>query len=196
MSSPGDVHVAPASPEHESGLTGLYERTGSPCHCRYWHFEGGSNDWLERCSQARSTNERELRRAVASRSDEARGMVALSKGVVVGWMKLSPASTVKKLYGQRLYRNLECFDGDRTGVFVVGCFLVDEDFRRRGVAEALLTGGIEAARVWGARSIEAFPRNGDVPAEQLWTGPTSIFERAGFETVHDFRPYPVLRKHL
>jgi len=30
----------------------------------------------------------------------------------------------------------------------------------------------------------------------VWLGPEAIFEKAGFERVSDFRPYPVLRLHL
>jgi hypothetical protein len=46
---------------------------------------------------------------------------------------------------------------------------------------------------WG-RCIEGLPT--DVPNQagpaELWTGPFSIFEQAGFQIVSDFAPYPVL----
>ena len=82
-------------------------------------------------------------------------------------------------------------------MYVVGCFLVDEAWRNRGVAEALLGGGLAIAKRAGARSVEAFPRRVEgVPAEQLWTGPVGIFERAGFRVVTELCPYPVMRIEL
>jgi hypothetical protein len=45
--------------------------------------------------------------------------------------------------------------------------------------------------------VEAFPRSDlDVPAAALMMGPLALFVRAGFEVVHDFGPYPVLRLEL
>jgi len=53
---------------------------------------------------------------------------------------------------------------------------------------------VRLAEARGARCIEAFPRRAELlgPAE-LWTGPFSIYEQAGFKIVSDFAPYPVLR---
>ena len=31
-------------------LAALFERAESPCFCRYWHFEGDKNAWLDRCA--------------------------------------------------------------------------------------------------------------------------------------------------
>jgi GNAT superfamily N-acetyltransferase len=118
-------------------------------------------------------------------------------GRVVGWMKIVPAGKLKKLYEQRAYRGLPCFGGDRSGVYGVGCFLVDEEERRKGVARGLLGAGIEAARRAGAKQIEAFPRRAEqVSDDQLFTGPFAIFEQQGFRIVNDFAPYPVLRLEL
>ena len=126
-----------------------------------------------------------------------RGVVAVASGRVIGWMKLSPAASMHKLYEQKPYRGLPCFSRDRAGVFVVGCFLVDPEWRRRGVSRALLERGVELAQSWGARAIEAFPRSAEpVSEELLWTGAPSVFRRAGFEVVDDSGPYPVLRRSL
>jgi len=188
----------PAGPEHADGLAELFSRTGSPCHCRWWHFTGDKNAWLDRCANDPARNQREMLAALTARSAEMRGIVALdATGRVVGWMKLAPAIAVPKLYAQRLYKGLPCFDGDRSGVFTVGCFLVDESVRKTGVAHALLAAGIELARSLGGTAVEAFPRVApDVEGEHLWTGPEGVFRRAGFERVHDLAQYPVLRKSL
>jgi len=125
------------------------------------------------------------------------GVVALGGNDVVGWLKLAPAAAVPKLYAQRVYRRLPCFDGPRDGVLTVGCLLVDPAWRRRGVARALVHGAIAFARAEGARALEAFPRRADeLRDEEAFTGPFSLFVEAGFQIVHDFQPYPVLRLDL
>ncbi len=186
--------VEQASSEHAQGLAELFERNDSPCFCRWWHFEGEKNAWEDRCANAPGESRRELSGHLAGRSDEARGLVALAEGRVVGWMKLAPAHVMKKLYAQRLYRGLSCFDGERSGVFTIGCFLVDEPWRRRGVARALVEAAIEIAPGWGACAIEAFPRRGDaLSPHEMWTGPADVLVEAGFREVYEFKPYPVLR---
>ena len=82
-------------------------------------------------------------------------------------------------------------------MYTIGCFLVDEAFRRHGVARALVQGGIRAARAWGATAIESFPRRSPTAtAPELWTGPPDAFLDAGFAVVSEFEPYPVLRLTL
>jgi GNAT superfamily N-acetyltransferase len=181
-----------AGPQHAAAMLELFERTSTPCHCQYWHFDGDKNAWLDRLFHAPDLNRAAF---VASLGQSGlHGIVALRGEQAVGWMKLCPAETIPKLYGQRLYKGLPCFNGPREGVLTVGCLLVDEDLRRRGVARALLRHGIAAAREVGARAIEAFPRRAEQagPAE-LWLGPANIFIELGFEIVNDFGPYPVLR---
>jgi GNAT superfamily N-acetyltransferase len=192
------IDVELAGPEHAAGLTSLFERAGSPCYCRYYHFEGDKNQWLERCALATHENRAELEHALAERSDEAKGLVAIDSGTVVGWLKVAPAGGMQKLYGNRLYKGLPCFGGDREGVFAIGCVLVDPTRRRSGVATALVLGAVRLAPAWGARALEAFPRRPREPVadEELWTGPHSAFALAGFATVNEFEPYPVLRRTL
>ena len=192
--APFSVEVA--RPEHVQELAALFARTGSTCFCRYWHFAGDKNAWLDRCANRATDSRSEMEQALGRATDQMRGVVAIHQRVI-GWMKLAPAESLRKLYDQRLYRGLPCFQGDRAGVFTIGCFLVDEAWRRRGVAHALLDAGIAAARSWGARAIEAFPRRSELAsAEELWTGAAGLFTKAGFAEVHDFAPYPVFRLNL
>jgi GNAT superfamily N-acetyltransferase len=190
--------VTRAAPEHAEPLARLLSTNGYGCYCRYWHFEGTAREWLARCSQAPEQNRSELSEALAARSSEASGLVALdAQSECVGWVKLAPAAIMGKLYEQRLYKGLPCFQRDASGVWTVGCLFVREAERRRGVASALLEGAVGAARAEGARSIEAFPRSDvDVADAALMMGPLALFIRAGFQVVHEFVPYPVLRLDL
>ncbi|HET7541997.1 MAG TPA: GNAT family N-acetyltransferase [Polyangiaceae bacterium] len=187
-----ELHAAAA--EHTNALLALFERTGTPCHCQYWHFSGDKNAWLDRLFHAPELNRAAFVESLSAGDGELRGVVALHGEQAVGWLKLCPAERVSKLYQQRLYRGLPALSGPREGVLTIGCLLVDEEFRRRGVAAALVAHAVVLAEARGARCIEAFPRrSNDAGPAELWTGPFSIFERAGFEIVSDFAPYPVLR---
>jgi GNAT superfamily N-acetyltransferase len=192
------LRVQPLRPEHGPRLAALLETSGHGCFCRYWHFGGNHREWLARCFHAPEDNRAELLDVVQSGSEEASGIVAEdASGELVGWLKLAPARVSTKVYEQRLYKNLPCFQRDPAGVLTVGCLFVREGQRRRGVATALLRGAIEAARAAGARAIEAFPRADiDVADAALMMGPLALFLREGFEVVHDFSPYPVVRLSL
>lgn len=192
-----DCH--PLGPGHARALCELFERVGSGCYCEWWHFEGDKNAWLDRLAHAPETNrERLFERAEAPGLS---GVVALARegdaGEAIGWMKITFAGAVGKIYAQRPYRGLPCFAGNREHTATVGCFLVDPTFRRRGVGRALLGAGIELARSAGAVAIEAFPRRAEgVRDEELWTGPYALFFKHGFEVVHDLAQYPVMRRML
>jgi ribosomal protein S18 acetylase RimI-like enzyme len=190
------LRCEPLGPEHGPALVALFERAESRCYCRYFHFEGDKNEWQARLAfEPEKNREALLARAAA---EPAGGVVALdASGGALGWMKLEPAAALPKLYAQRVYRALPCLTGDRTGVWAIGCFLVDPAYRRRGVARALVRAGVEIAQAAGAGVLEVFPRRAEgVDPEQLWTGPLSLFESEGFELIHDQAQYPVLRRVL
>lgn len=192
--SPSTLDISLASAQHASGLKQLFASNGYGCYCRLWHFDGTAREWLARCSQRPEENAAECEQALTAGSPEMMGMVASRGDEIVGWLKLAPAHVAGKLYGQRLYKDLPCFGGDRQGTYCVGCLLVREDQRHQGVARALLAGAIEQARRWGARALEALPRSDrDAADVSLMMGPTQLFLAAGFQIVHDFEPYPVLR---
>jgi ribosomal protein S18 acetylase RimI-like enzyme len=183
-------------PSSAAAAAALFAREANTCYCRYQHFEGDKNAWLARLFHEPAENEREF--LAMAESPRLTGMVALADdGSAVGWMKIMEQQGLRKLYDQKLYRGLPCFGGPRDGVFTVGCFFIDERFRRRGAARALLRAGLAQVRAEGARAVEAFPRGVEgVPDAELWTGPLRLFLSEGFEVVNDFHPYPVLRLNL
>jgi GNAT superfamily N-acetyltransferase len=186
-------------PRHIEGLLTLMAQSSRGCFCRWWHFEGDDYAWQERCNRAPADNRAQLEHALRERSDEALGVVAVDDdGTVCGWLKLTAAKRIPKLYGRRLYRTLPCFDGDRTGVYVVSCMLVHPDARKQGVARALAAEAVEVAKSLGARALEALPRRPLEPVrdDELWTGPAAVFIEAGFTQVDGPDPYPVLRLEL
>lgn len=202
-----------AGPAHSDGLLALFERTGSGCFCNYWYFGGDKNAWLERCYLKPEEN----RAALVARLSApelcgvvARGLEPESSGpagpsptAVCGWLNVSRAPTLGRLYDQRVYRGLPCFEGApdaRQEVYAVACLLVAEAERGRGLGRALLQAAISSVREAGGSALEAFPRAAPVGEQlrpdEIWMGPEVLFREMGFVPVSDFRPYPVLRLHL
>ncbi len=187
-----------AGPEHTKGLEELFDAASSPCFCRFWHFNGTNNEWLDVCANAPRQNADALARALEERNDEARGIVALNGSQIVGWLKVAPAIVMRKAYERRFYKQLPVLQGDREGVFLIACALVHPAFRKQGVAKALVGAAVEAAPRLGATVLEALPCRPKeaVMDETLWTGPMGAFMAHGFVEVGGFDMYPVLRRTI
>lgn len=192
------IRVEPVSRRHGPALEAFFAQCDVACRCRYWHFDGDKNAWLDRLANAPGENSRELREGLEEGRSDAFGIAALEGERLVGWMKVTPADAVPKLYEQRLYKGLPCLSGNRDGIYTIGCVLIDPARRRRGLTRLLLRGAIDWVKSQGGRGLEAFPHRptGEVADALLWTGPARTFVAEGFLEVHDFAPYPVLRLDL
>lgn len=201
----------PARRGDEAGLVALFEAAGSPCFCRFFHFEGDTNAWLARCYTEPGVNARELEQAVRDERPDGAGLVAVLpaeeppgrlEGKIVGWAKLAPIEVMSKRYQGRFYRGLAVLSpsgegslGARDGGATLGCLLVHPEHRGRGVAGLLVEAAVREARARGYRFVEAFPRTSDeaLRPDELWTGTLGLYLRAGFRVVHEARGYPVVR---
>lgn len=196
---------------HADELLALFESAGSGCYCNYWYFQGDKNAWLERCYLKPEENRSALVARLAA--DELCGVVARPSGggSICGWLNVSRAVHLARLYEQRVYKGLPCFDSSAAGqpareaVYAVACCYVAEEQRGRGVGRVLLRQAIVEARAAGGSAIEAFPRGasggGAVAGERLrpdtlQMGPEALFLEMGFAPVSDFEAYPVLRLNL
>ncbi len=188
--------VRAVAPADAAALGAFFEAAGSTCFCRYWHFQGDKNGWLERSAARPEESRAELEAAVREARPDGAGLVARLDGVVVGWLKLAPRAAVPKLRNLPVYRALDL--GDDEGVLAIGCMLVHPDHRDRGVARALVAFAIEEAGRRGARFVEAYPRRSPdrLYDEAAFLGPEGLYRALGFEVIVDQPPYPVLRRAL
>jgi GNAT superfamily N-acetyltransferase len=188
------IDVTPFAPEHLDGFRALFEAASSTCFCRWWHFTGTKNEWLDRSAHRPDESFDEQAAAVRSGDVSARGLVAIEDGVLVGWMKVAPRDAIPKLMSLPVYRSVPF----EPGTWSIGCFEIAPGARRRGIASALVIGAMTWVHGWGGRVLEAYPRRSSAPLydEEAWQGPERVFIALGFECAHDVAPYPMYRKVL
>jgi GNAT superfamily N-acetyltransferase len=176
--------VEPLSLVHLDKWKALFDRASVTCFCRFWHFEGDKNAWLARNAFEPEENAREAAEAVRTGDGTARGLIAIEGDRVVGWMKLAPRAFLPKLRRMPVYRILDA-ETDHAGdgsTYSIGCFLVDPERRRSGVAQALVAAAPDYARSLGATRLEAYPRRSETPLydEEALMGPERLYIEAGF----------------
>ncbi|MFO0665906.1 MAG: GNAT family N-acetyltransferase [Polyangiaceae bacterium] len=184
--------VSPVRSDDADALAAFFDRAGSTCFCRYWHFTGDKNAWLERSAFDPKANEADLRTGLKNADPSALGLCARNgDGLVVGWLKLSTLSDVPKLRNLSVYRRLDL----DASALVIGCLLVLPDHRAQGVARALVRGAIARARALPeVTRLYAFPRRAEARLhdEEAWMGPYAIYVAEGFIQASGEDPYPVL----
>ena len=179
--------LAPDTFEDFCGMHAQSECQG--CFCMFWQFAGDSRAW----QLAQADENRNAKRALVD-AGQTHGLLAYDDGVVIGSSQFEPRDELVKLTARMPYRGLE----RDARVWSIGCVRVLEKQRRHGVAHALLEATLVHLReVLHASAVEAYPRRGDdLRDEEVWTGPESLFVRAGFTVVRAHETYPVLRKTL
>ena len=191
------IEVETVTREHADALAAFFSTAGSTCFCRYWHFTGDKNAWLERAAFSPETGEQELRRAIASGEPSAQGLCAVDRtsGEIVGWLKLAPMTTLPKLRNLAVYRRLEI---DAPDSLAIGCILVHPEHRAAGIARSLVRAAIQFAKENGAQRLFAFPRRAEARLhdEEAWMGPYAGYIAEGFAHTHGEVPYPVLTHPL
>ncbi len=196
------MKIAPLTLAEFPAWCALFERAFVSCYCRYWHFAGTKNEWLERGALAPEENAREAEEALRRDDGTARGLVALDGDTVVGWMKLVRRDLVPKLRQLPVYRGRDL--GADVQTLSIGCLLVDPARRGEGIASRLVAAAadaLQAAGEAGVRRLEAYPRRirPDQPRlhdEEAWMGPERVYQRLGFVAAAaapgaDMDAYPV-----
>jgi GNAT superfamily N-acetyltransferase len=105
------------------------------------------------------------------------GYLAYLDRAPVGWVGVSVRTATPRLLNSRTIPAI-----DDHPVWSIGCFRIRPGNRRRGVAEALLNGVVEAAKRAGAPGVEAYPIDpqGRVEVGAGYVGIASMFDRLGF----------------
>jgi GNAT superfamily N-acetyltransferase len=109
------------------------------------------------------------------------GFIAYVDGAPVGWIGVGVRTALPRLANSRTLPAI-----DDLPVWSIGCFRIRPGHRRRGVAKALLSAVVEAARAAGAPGVEAYPIDPEgrrVEVGAGFVGIASMFDAAGFRRV-------------
>ena len=159
-------------------LQTVFGTKGDPAGCWCQWFKLSRSDW----EAARREDTQALLHAQVEAGSP--GVIARIDGEPVGWAAVEPFSAYPALGRSPITRRKE---GDPDDVWAVTCFVVRLEYRKRGVARALLAGAVEHARERGATVVEGYPVDPEVrpslSAAERYHGTVSLFRAGGFEEV-------------
>jgi ribosomal protein S18 acetylase RimI-like enzyme len=157
------------------------------CWCMFYRQSGAQTHSPDKTIA--QTNRARLKRLVAAGGVP--GLIAYRDRAPVGWVSMGPREDYARLARSPVMRPV-----DDKPVWSIICFVVPSEFRREGIAHALLKGAIAYARKHGARLIEAYPvdTRDRMPDDAMWFGAKSMYDEAGFTEVARRKPRrPIVR---
>ncbi len=178
--------IRPLTPELWPAVEELFGDSAvcSRCWCMYWRIGAAYR------RRPVAENKAAFREIV--KRGPPPGLIAFDGGVPVGWCQLTPRDQVPEL--DRSWRLARV---DRLPVWSFSCFYVRMSHRRKGITSSLIAAALRAAKRARAPALEAYPLDRRVTSSATSTGISSMFERAGFETVARRAPSrPIMRHDL
>lgn len=176
LSHENAIAVLPATPERWSDIEELFAHI--PCWCQSWRVSASEYGRVSKQQLGKQlTARRKALRGQLERSTPP-GVIAYIDGQVVGWCGFGPRQEMERLVRSRTIPTVD----DRP-VWAIVCFLVRTEYRRRGVARALLQGAIRCADSYGAPALEAYPVDPGskrIDATFAYVGTAAMFEQEGF----------------
>jgi GNAT superfamily N-acetyltransferase len=182
-----DVTVRPISAEQHDPVMHYFDLVAyadNPNWSRCYCMERLVEDYPTRTKQQNRAD-----RSALILSARANGLVAYRLGRVVGWCHAAPKVELLNVEGAK--------DPD---VGAIVCFVVAPDQRRQGIATTLLEAALEHLRGRGMKTVEAYPRFGDIDpsrwAQAMYVGPLSMYLKAGFTVAEQHEDHAVVRRAL
>ena len=173
-----EVTVEPLTPNRAADFFDFFDRRAfvdnpewSGCYCYFPYHDPATGSWDERSAAANRAA-----MAEAIQRGAAHGFLAYADGQVVGWCNAAP---------RQAYPTLARLPGDPTASGATPCFVVDPQWRRKGVAARLLYAACEALRAQGMRRMDGAPARNARSAARNFRGPLSMFVAAGYEVVDE-----------
>lgn len=185
-----DITVKPLSPDLINDYLYFFDNivfTENPdwtkCYCYSFHFIGADDQW----------NKKDNRTSVIKliKEDKMRGYLVYSNNTPIGWCNVNDRSNYQRL--MKIYN----IDNENTQrICSIVCFLINPDFRKKGIARILLKKIISDYSLKNYDIIEAYPEKNSSSCEKNYKGPLSLYEQSNFTIINEFTNYYVVRKNL
>jgi len=119
-------------------------------------------------------------------SGRMKGYLAYEDGKVVGWVNTNERTN---------FPRLSDINDSKEKVLSIVCFIVQKEYRRKGIARELLSRIVEDAKGRGYWVIEAYPKKRSKSEYGIWNGPYEMYQEAKFSD-HKIGKMNVVRKYL
>ena len=112
--------------------------------------------------------------------------MAYEDGNVVGWVNTNE---------KQKYPRLDDINDASEKVLSIVCFIIQKEYRRKGIAKQLLSRIVEDAKERGYLVIEAYPKKRSKSEYGIWNGPYEMYIKSGFVD-YKIGKVSVVRKYL
>jgi GNAT superfamily N-acetyltransferase len=165
----------------------LFSQKSGWNHCWCVHFHRPrpvpKEKWLP-TRAGRAVRNRREQKALVKRGCS-HGILVYLKGEPVGWCQYGPREELTRIDNNRSYRGL-ITEGEARKFWRITCFVVDREYRRRGLAGAALKAALASIKRKGGGLVEAFPVanwEGGAFGNMSTGGTVSMFKKEGFKIV-------------
>ncbi|MEK6706628.1 MAG: GNAT family N-acetyltransferase [Bdellovibrionota bacterium] len=141
------------------------------CFCAVWTSH--SDDWVTRCHDKLQPNFQITKMNVESGRHT--GYLIYQDQDLVGWTGSGPKTSFPFLK-EKLGSRLSNYSDD---IWSIGCLAIKEDFRGRGLSDAIVQAVIAEARANGATCLEAYPTR-PFHEPRVFRGTYQLYKRIGF----------------
>lgn len=152
------------------------------CFCQFYQTDCAFEEWIA-CS-AETNKERAIE---AIQKGTMQGYLAFEGEKVIGWLNANEASSYPRLKEDVAKLNLS----GPWGLTI--CFVIDPEYRHKGLATALLAQAIEGFKSLGYNGALAFPVIESPQPEKHYRGRISTYAKAGYEKIGEEDGIQIMR---
>ena len=162
------------------------------CYCVFWCSASYEGEDISAAENRRCLAEKQVK------SGAIKGYLAYVDGKVAGWCNANTRAECTECAGGRRHLKPLVESDEDKGLKIksVFCFVVSPEYRRQGIAGALLDRVCEDAEKDGFDFLEAYPCKEFGDPSWSFTGPYGIYKERGFEVCIDWGDRVCVRKKL
>lgn len=142
------------------------------CYCRFYHMNCAYSQWKLRTAEENRADALE-----AITVGTMKGFLAYDGDLCIGWLNFNDVGAYLRLSEDLAPR----IGGLKTALGI--CFVVRPEYRRKGVAKALLAAALDWAKTEGYEQALALPNDNPDEPEKQYRGPEIFYDKMGYVSV-------------